>query len=247
MSLRRVRISRGSLRDRRASGLLAGERRITYKDVFTANRVFEDSTQAYDSDWVEAKKFVKWAELSTLPRSVVMQDVVGFLNRWKSRLPKTFELVDAVQGAHRDVLSDLKALEGLTLWDYDPAELVLVGGQQVEAHVVIFEVFQRFTGIGHRARETAASKLLHMLNPSLFIMWDTAIADAYGVSKTPDGYVYEFMPLMKEKANQVIASYREDFQTTRDETVARLNAYRPYKTLTKLLDEYNWIQYTFGD
>jgi hypothetical protein len=33
-----------------------------------------------------------------------------------------------------------------------------------------------------------------MLNPCLFIMWDTAIADVHEVPKNPKGYVYEFMP-----------------------------------------------------
>lgn len=75
-------------------------------------------------------------------------------------------------------------------------------------------------------------------------MWDTKIAKAYNVSKTPTGYTYEFLPIMEEKANQVITSYMEDFNTNRDEAIFKLNSYKPHKTLVKLLDEFNWVEYT---
>ena len=225
-----------------ASFSLVRDRRVTYRDLFDANRLFEGRAGGVDSRWVLACTCVDWGGLSVLPRDVVMRDVVGFLNRSGCRLKRSLELVDGIQGAHREVIDRLRALDGLTLWDYDPGELILVRGQKLEARKVVLEVFQRFRDVGLHFRETAASKLLHMLNPFLFIMWDKAIAKAYGVSRTPWGYVHEFMPFTREKANQVIDSYMEEYGTTREEAVCKLNAYRPHKTLAKLLDEYDWIK-----
>ena len=76
-------------------------------------------------------------------------------------------------------------------------------------------------------------------------MWDNNIMKAYGVKGTPRDYVFHFLPLMKEFSNQVIESYSKDLDVTREEAIDTLNKYRPDKTLVKLLDEYNWITYTY--
>lgn len=222
----------------------ARRRRITYKDLFDANLIFEKTDRAYDQDWIVAKKFVNWDNLSSLSRKEVMLRVVTFLNRWKSRLKRTWKLVDAIIEAHRDSIPYLIALENECLWDLDFEKKLLVGDHSMKTSEAIYSVFKRFRDIGYRLRETAASKLLHMINPNLFIMWDTKIAKAYKVSKTPTGYTYEFLPIMEEKLNQVINSYMEDFKRIREEAIYKLNSYRPYKTLVKLLDEFNWVEYT---
>jgi hypothetical protein len=72
-------------------------------------------------------------------------------------------------------------------------------------------------------------------------MWDNGIIEHYKVRKNSYGYVYEFLPLMKEKLNQVIISYMEEFNVSRTEATKQLNNYKKQKTLLKLLDEYNWL------
>ena len=73
------------------------------------------------------------------------------------------------------------------------------------------------------------------------MIWDNGIIGHYGLLKNCEGYVYKFLPLMKEKLNQVIQSYMNDFSVDRTEAVAQLNSYRKHKTVLKLLDEYNWL------
>jgi len=49
---------------------------------------------------------------------------------------------------------------------------------------------------------------------------------------------------MKKKANEVIESYVKDKKCSREKAVKALNAFRPLETLAKLLDEYNYMNYT---
>jgi len=222
----------------------ARRRKITYKDLFDANLIFENTDRAYNQDWIVAKRFVDWDNLSSLPRKEIMSRVVKFLNRWKSHLPKSWKLVDAIIEAHRDTTIYFKATVNEDLWDLDLDKTLQVGNDFVKTSDAIYYVFKIFRDIGYHLRETAASKLVHMIGPNLFIMWDRKIAKAYNVSRTATGYTYEFLPIMKEKTNQVINSYMDDFNTNREETIFKLNSYRPHKTLVKLLDEFNWVEYT---
>jgi len=194
----------------------ARRRKITYKDLFEANLIFENSGRAFDQAWILARKFVDWENLSTLPRKEIMLRVIKFLNRWKSRLKKTWLLVDAIIDAHHDSIPYIHALQSECLWELDLDKELKIKNDSLKTSGAITFVFKRFRDIGYHLRETAASKLLHMINPNLFIMWDKKIAEAYNVSRTPTGYTYEFLPIMKEKANQVINSYIEDSNTSRE-------------------------------
>lgn len=122
---------------------------------------------------------------------------------------------------------------------------VYIDDNKLQVGDLLYHVFKRFRDIGYHLREVTSSKLLHHINPNLFIMRDNKIMKAYGVKGTPRDYVFHFLPLMKEFLNQVIESYSKDLDVTREEAIDTLNKYRPDKTLVKLLDEYNWITYTY--
>ncbi len=72
---------------------------------------------------------------------------------------------------------------------------------------------------------TGASKIMHLKNPKLFIMWDGYIKERYGLRKgTADDYV-NFLKKMQEMFKD-IRWERED------------------KTLAKAIDEYNYVAIT---
>jgi hypothetical protein len=93
--------------------------------------------------------------------------------------------------------------------------------------------------------KTFASKVAHIMNPSLFVIWDDAIALHLYVHKMI-GSIWDyvgFLKLMQEEARSIIS----DFQTLIGSGDPALFLSHKFgdaipKTLTKFLDEYNWVR-----
>jgi len=81
---------------------------------------------------------------------------------------------------------------------------------------------------------TGASKVLHLTCPDLFVMWDTAIRKE-GYKKNDDGKDYfEFLSEMKNMWKEL------------ESTVTDLQR-RYGEKATRLLDQYNWMEFTEKD
>lgn len=96
----------------------------------------------------------------------------------------------------------------------------------------------------------ATSKALHLLAPSFFVPFDTAIAKKYGCNiDQPRGFI-QFQHYMAELACHVldtfVAEHGGDHEMARAMICGSLYMERTgshyMKTLAKLLDEYNWIE-----
>jgi len=68
---------------------------------------------------------------------------------------------------------------------------------------------------------TGASKVMHLLNRNLFVMWDGYIRDEYEYGDTGEDYV-DFLKQMQEKFKDI------DWDM-------------PDKSFTKVIDEYNYV------
>jgi len=229
---------------RKKGGVSARERKITYEELFEACEQFEKDDWAYDEAWVQAKKFVDWRNLDSLPLEEIENRVILFLNRWACHLPTQTRLAERIKDVYRKSVPFLQALDGEAIQDIDFDQKKKVENNEHRNSRIMLRVFQNFYSTGYHFRDVAASKVLHMVNPDLFVMWDTRICRAYSVQKSPKGYVYDFIPLMKKKANEVIESYMKNKEFSREKAVKALNEFRPLKTLAKLLDEYNYLTYT---
>ncbi|MBI4181311.1 MAG: hypothetical protein HY528_05205 [Chloroflexi bacterium] len=89
--------------------------------------------------------------------------------------------------------------------------------------------------------DTVASKVLHLLNPNLFVMWDMGIS---GNLSGAVGYL-KFLKKMQVEAEEA----SQDFQMlgypgTPAQFIASNLGARYTKTLAKLIDEYNWVTVT---
>ena len=99
---------------------------------------------------------------------------------------------------------------------------------------IIIELFDEICGKTFKNREakvkrigpTAASKVLHLLCPDLFMMWDSKIRIKYGQRGVGADY-FEFLKQMKHLGVEVKAAIQH---------LERKYVRRP----TKLLDQYNW-------
>ena len=92
---------------------------------------------------------------------------------------------------------------------------------------------------------TAKSKILHLLNPKVFVMWDEAIRKKYKVKGTATGYL-KFLRRMKKELEEALGEKRKwDEEKIVKEICKNLSTEElrkecTRKTLAKLIDEYNW-------
>lgn len=92
---------------------------------------------------------------------------------------------------------------------------------------------------------TTISKILHLLNPEIFVMWDEDIRKMYRkknplVRHTPEGYL-EFM---KETQKEIIEALKDSQKETGkglDDIEKVVRSKYKNKTLTRIVDEYNYI------
>jgi len=92
---------------------------------------------------------------------------------------------------------------------------------------------------------TFASKLAHIMNPSLFVMWDNAIASHFWQHKmiaSSNDYV-GFLKLMQEEARSVISDFQASVGNGGPALFlsGKCDDAIP-KALPKFLDEYNWLR-----
>jgi hypothetical protein len=122
-------------------------------------------------------------------------------------------------------------------------------------------IFNRVAGCSRRGRfeSTDASKILHVLIPELFVMWDDRIREEL-VEEEKDGrsYAYRFLPMMQEEARRCVDSYIRKHGGTDQSATRRLSGMAKEHSLTearkysltsvssyalaKLVDEYNYVE-----
>lgn len=81
----------------------------------------------------------------------------------------------------------------------------------------IYSTFSAVKGVEY----TGASKIMHILNTKLFVMWDGSIRNEYGYNETSNGYV-DFLKHMQGMFKNIAWDV-------------------PDKTLAKTVDEYNYV------
>ena len=96
-----------------------------------------------------------------------------------------------------------------------------------------------------RNEATGASKILHIINPELFVMWDGAIRGGYGFSRKYGGKQYvSFLRRMQMLANYAIEQVKRECDVSREEAITELKC--EGHTLAKALDEYNFVKFTMN-
>ena len=227
---------------------LARDHKISYQEILDAAKIFEQDSLADNASWMWTRKFVDWKNLYNLSNNEVKRKIIGFLNKWHCRLAKTDELAERIKLAHEQMTHFLAALENETLEDFDFQKEKEVEGKRFSNEEILTNIFDCFSNIGYNFKGVAASKLLSLINPNLFVMWDTPICQAYGIRSPTEPYyrdkmyVPDFFHLMKRKANDVIVSYINENKCSRKEAIKAINNLKKGRPLAKLLDEYNWVK-----
>lgn len=92
----------------------------------------------------------------------------------------------------------------------------------------IKEIYEELDSIKY-VGPTAVSKIMHLINPEIFIMWDKKIRDMYNVADSASGYL-KFLG----KNQRLLKTVFNDKE--RNDLGSKFHN----KTLAKLIDEFNW-------
>lgn len=166
------------------------------------------------------------------------QDIRTFLNQWRTHYQGPAQRLES---ALRTVLPELAAVRDASILDADLERPDTMGSVGSSAR----RVFEAVVAVGPRREVTGAAKVLHMLHPRLFVMWDSAIACGYAVpSRTAEDYVTRFLPRMQRLARLAVAQYARAHGVSESAAVTALC--RCGHSFPKVLDEYNYAKYTLS-
>jgi hypothetical protein len=215
-----------------------------WKSLVLASEIFgQQEWNRFYFDYMGSRDEAAWYS-DAGPSDVEIVELFRFLNQLASHHPSGADARARFKRAyHLQVLPRLRALQGLTLLD------ATFGGEVVQGMCVSKAVDKIFGSIaeapaGSRYASTATSKILHVLNPSLFVMWDSAIRGGYAVDVSSGDYARRFLPRMQRQASEAVDSYIRDGEAEPAAAVEALEKRCGGRPLTKLVDEYNYCKFT---
>ena len=191
--------------------------------------------QYYRDYMIKDKDWTKWDGPGTLDLAEAGK-LLGFLNLWKT--PMKVRLIDLLSRL-KFALMCTKELHGKGILDIDFNE---------DVSTMIELSFKILATCEHSYESTAASKILHTINPDLFVMWDDKIRSMYGREilnkrtglKSENDYAHHFLPEMKRLATESITQVTDKRKCSRTDAIKWLAPCS--NTLAKVLDEYNYVK-----
>ena len=188
----------------------------------------------------------KWQNPNSLDMEEVKKVRDFVVRTWKTRnmQAKSEHLLPVLE----KVLPKLNKLRGKTILDVCLDEKIY--GESIAD--VICSSFKKIANCGPPSKRngrpnnevTAASKIFHIINPELFVMWDRAIISGYGGYNRRLFYT-DFLRRMQKLAKYAISQIENECGVCRDEAIARLMC--DGHTIAKALDEYNYVKFTLND
>lgn len=196
---------------------------MRYQDL--RNWIYKEVDDPYRASIQERKV---WENFNSITEKQVKNVILEFLNDWKCRIPykRASELLKACKKTS-EYFDELKSENILTI--------------NLERHAQIIENIFNILSKIKSIKATAASKIMHMSNPTLFPMFDDKISSELGVAKNAKGYL-RFMRDMQKEARELAEDYRKE--THSEELSTEIKIGERQASLLKFLDEYNYRKYT---
>jgi hypothetical protein len=183
------------------------------------------------------------------PKEVCDKLIEGFLNKWRSRFPNNEKAASAILAALERVGPFIKATKALAIDSVDFNKYIDIDGNHFSVFEAIVMIFNKIANC-HGNRTTAGAKILGIINPALFVMWDDTIAMRYssGAQDIFNGIGYaSFLKKMQNAAHVCQSDFKSRFGY---DNIALFLSEKlevmPPLTLAKFLDEYNWISISQG-
>jgi len=106
-------------------------------------------------------------------------------------------------------------------------------------------IYDRLDPLPYLGSPTTLSKILHVLNPEIFVMWDNEIVRKYKrrnfrVNTTAEGYL-EFLKDAQKEIKEALNDYQKESGKQLCEIEIDLRNRCNNRTLARIVDEYNWM------
>ena len=206
-------------------------------DFIEKVRIYPHKSRLEDCYQQALKRRDVWDRLEEIDTSKTEDVVLKFLNQWKCRIDRA-----CASGLAETLRESSERLSRFKKHRFEQIGLdSLIGDFDI-----IEEAFKRIASVQAGRKKvgaTATSKILHLVNPSFFVMSDRKIRQGYGCSDNELGYA-NLMLRIKLFADSLLREYsavrnipmNSAFQSLASECESAAT------TLPKLLDEYNWVK-----
>jgi len=107
------------------------------------------------------------------------------------------------------------------------------------------KIYSELDPIPYLGSPTTISKILHLLNPEIFLMWDNAIVNYYHkenrkINYSADGYL-EFLKENQETILSALSEFGRDTGKPLSIIEKEIRIRHHNRTMAKIIDEYNWM------
>lgn len=183
-----------------------------------------------------------WLHLEGMSENQIKDEIIRFLNDWLCRvdyqsafsLKQILNTLPPLYAALKD-----EAIEGIQF-----NETKIVEKQRVSNSGIIKKIMKHFQKVTPKFGPVAASKLMHMAIPRLFVMWDTGIRSKYRI---PTYYAtnharnyMKFLKLMQLQIKHAIHNYAKAYGVNTQTAIQQIRKEDDYSTSARIVDKYNF-------
>ena len=179
----------------------------------------------------------------------IAQRIIKFLGKYGCHTPNSDSVTNDLEAALKEAERYLQALSERIIENVNFNTIMddnICGNMEGRTVKDVVEyLYKRFDKVP-RIGTTATGKLLHVLRPKLFLMWDKGIRKHYSISNSSRGYCL-FLTKMKAFAETINRVFNEAYPCCPQPPATYLSQkfdIDPPKTLAKFIDEYNWMTFT---
>lgn len=183
------------------------------------NILYEDLMEAHNSKEAQYDKAYKELILPTKDSWKELDSIIDFVRRWNKRVP-IGKNKDKIKEVILSLRKEFEVFKNCCIENFDFTQ------ENIGLIKKIYDTLSKTV-----LKSTGTTKLMHGMNPNLFVMWDKGIYDHYGCYPNSTGYI-RFMESMQEIIVKILK------QHNKEEIIKETN-----RTLPKLVDEYNWMHF----
>jgi len=183
-----------------------------------------------------------WLHLERISENQIKSEVIGFLNDWLCRVDHKSAIS---LGQILTILPPLyEVLKEEAIENIDFNELKVVEQQHLSNSDIIKKVMKCFLKVRPKFGPVAASKLMHMAIPRLFVMWDTGIRTKYRIptyyaTNHARNYV-NFLKLMQLQIRHAIDSYVKAYSVNTQTAIQQVRKEDNNSSIARIVDKYNF-------